>query len=99
QGRADLTMLALELADRYRNPALVLTDGFIGQMIEPLELHPHISHAPEKPWAVKGTHETRPNAVTSIHLEPDNLEAHVRKLEAKYKIAEKAEATQEVYGG
>ena len=97
QEMADLTMLAFELADRYRNPALVLTDGFIGQMMEPLELHPHITHAPEKPWAVKGTHETRPNAVTSIHLEPDNLEAHVRKLEAKYKMAEETEARSETY--
>ncbi|MCL4524873.1 MAG: 3-methyl-2-oxobutanoate dehydrogenase subunit VorB [Acidobacteria bacterium] len=97
QEMADLTMLAFELADRYRNPALVLTDGFIGQMMEPLELHPHIAQAPEKSWAVKGTPETRPNAVTSIHLEPDTLEAHVRKLEAKYKEAEKVEARSETY--
>ena len=38
QEMADLTMLAFELADRYRNPAVVLTDGFIGQMMEPLQL-------------------------------------------------------------
>jgi pyruvate/2-oxoacid:ferredoxin oxidoreductase alpha subunit len=99
QEMADLTMLAFELADRYRNPAIVLTDGFIGQMMEPLELHPHIQHAPEKPWAVRGTKETRPNLVTSIHLEPDTLEAHVRKLEAKYKLAEETETRFETYRG
>ncbi len=97
QEMADLTMLAFELADRYRNPALVLTDGFIGQMIEPLELHPHIQHAPEKTWAVRGTPETRPNLVTSIHLEPDTLEAHIEKLYAKYAQAEQAEARHETY--
>ncbi len=97
QEMADLTMLAFELADRYRNPALVLTDGFIGQMMEPLELHAHITQPPEKPWAVKGTRETRANVVTSIHLETDTLEAHVRKLEAKYKTAEEREARSETY--
>ncbi|MBI3668515.1 MAG: 3-methyl-2-oxobutanoate dehydrogenase subunit VorB [Acidobacteria bacterium] len=97
QEMADLTMLAFELADRYRNPAIVLTDGFIGQMMEPLELHPHILHAPEKPWAVRGSRETRGNLITSIQLEPDVLEAHVRKLEAKYKQAAEVEARHELY--
>src|SRR5712692_1095844 len=85
QEMADLTMLAFELADRYRNPAVVLSDGFIGQMMEPLELHPHILHQPEKSWAVRGTRETRANLITSIQLEPDVLEAHIRKLETKYR--------------
>jgi len=97
QEMADLTLLAFELADRYRNPAVVLTDGFIGQMMEPLELHPHIQQPPEKPWAVRGTLETRPNLVTSIHLETDTLEAHVRKLEAKYQEAAEVEARHELY--
>ena len=97
QEMADLTMLAFELADRYRNPAIVLTDGFIGQMMEPLELHAHILHEPEKPWAVRGTPETRPNLITSIHLEADALEAHVRKLEAKYREAEETEPRHELY--
>ncbi len=97
QEMADLTILAFELADRYRNPAVVLTDGFIGQMMEPLELHAHIVHAPEKPWAVRGTPETRPNLITSIHLEPDVLEAHIRKLEEKYRRAAEAEARHELF--
>lgn len=96
QEMADLTMLAFELADRYRNPAVVLTDGFIGQMIEPLDLHPHILHAPPKRWAVQGTADTRANLITSIQLEPDLLEAHVRKLEAKYRQAGEVEARHEL---
>jgi pyruvate/2-oxoacid:ferredoxin oxidoreductase alpha subunit len=97
QEMADLTMLAFELADRYRNPAIVLTDGFIGQMMEPLDLHAHITPPPEKPWAVRGTPETRPNLITSIHLDPDALEAHVRKLEGKYQQAARVEARHELY--
>ncbi len=97
QEMADLTMLAFELADRYRNPAVVLTDGFIGQMMEPVDLHAHIVQPPEKPWAVRGTPETRPNLISSIYLEPDALEAHIRKLEEKYARAAKVEARHELY--
>jgi pyruvate/2-oxoacid:ferredoxin oxidoreductase alpha subunit len=96
QEMADLTMLAFELADTYRNPVVVLADGFIGQMMETLELHPHIHREPPKPWAVQGTADTRCNLISSIYLEPEALEAHVRKLEAKYQRAAAMEARQEV---
>jgi len=98
QEMADLTMLAFDLADRYRNPAVVLTDGFIGQMMEPLELKAQPDgQAPDKPWAVKGNAETRKNLISSIYLEPDELEAHVRKLDAKYKVAAEKEPRYELY--
>jgi len=97
QEMADLTILAFELADRYRNPAVVLTDGFIGQMMEPLELREREVLESEKPWAVRGTGETRKNLVSSIYLEPQELEAHVLKLEDKYKKAAETEARHELY--
>ena len=97
QEMADLTMLAFELADRYRNPAVVLTDGFIGQMMEPLELQAREIELPGKPWAVRGTAETRKNLISSIYLEPDELEAHVRKLDDKYKKAAEVEPRYELY--
>jgi len=97
QEMANLTMLAFELADRYRNPAVVLTDGFVGQMMEPLELEAEDISVPEKPWAVKGTAETRDNLISSIFLEPDELEAHVQKLQAKYRLAEQLEPRFETY--
>jgi len=97
QEMADLTMLAFELADRYRNPAVVLTDGFVGQMIEPLDLPYCEISAPEKPWAVQGTPETRKNLVTSIYLESDELEAHQRKMEEKYLRAQLQEPRHELY--
>ena len=97
QEMADLTMLAFDLADKYRNPAIVLADGFIGQMMEPLELESNQSVPPEKPWAVKGTSETRANLVSSLFLEPDELEEHEREMEAKYIRARRAETRYELY--
>jgi pyruvate/2-oxoacid:ferredoxin oxidoreductase alpha subunit len=96
QEMADLTILAFELADKYRNPAVVLADGFIGQMMEPLELEYREIAPPEKLWAVKGTPETRANLISSIYLEPDQLEEHQRRLEAKY-IRAQVEARFETY--
>ncbi len=97
QEMCDLTILAFELADKYRNPAIVLADGFVGQMMEPLEVVDREVTPLPKPWAVKGTPETRPNLVTSIYLEPDGLEAHVRRLEAKYKKCQELEQRHELY--
>jgi len=88
QEMCDLTMQAFDLADAYRNPVVVLADGYIGQMMEPVAF-PEAKAPPQSPpWAVTGTAETRANLVTSIYLEPDILEQHVRKLEAKYRRAE-----------
>lgn len=93
----DLTVLAFELADRYRNPVVIMTDGYVGQMQEPLEIKMRDVELPVKEWAVKGTAETRQNLVSSIYLEPDDLEAHVRKLEAKYQLAQELETRSENY--
>jgi pyruvate/2-oxoacid:ferredoxin oxidoreductase alpha subunit len=89
QEMADLTTLAFELADRYRNPAVVLADGFIGQMMEPVEFASRATVPAPPDWAVRGTAGTRKNLVSSIYLEPDNLERHIRKLEEKYQQAER----------
>ena len=95
QEMADLTALAFELADRYRNPAVVMADGFVGQMMEPVEFAEKavVRSAPE--WAVTGTAETRANVVTSLHLDADEMEAHQRGMEAKYRRAEMQEARAE----
>jgi len=75
----------------------VLTDGFVGQMMEPLDLEYREIQPPEKPWAVKGTAETRANLVSSIFLETDELESHQRQMEAKYIRAREAEQRSELY--
>jgi len=97
QEMADLTTLAFDLADRYRNPVVVLADGFIGQMMEPVQFASRATLPPPPEWAVLGTAATRPNLVTSIYLEPDNLERHIRHLERKYQQAEKTEARAECW--
>ncbi|MGA3127420.1 MAG: 3-methyl-2-oxobutanoate dehydrogenase subunit VorB [Candidatus Korobacteraceae bacterium] len=97
QEMAQLTLLAFELADKYRNPAVLLADGFVGQMMEPLDLELIESTAPEKPWAVKGTVETRQNLISSIHITPDLMEKHTRHLEDKYKQCESQERRSESY--
>jgi pyruvate/2-oxoacid:ferredoxin oxidoreductase alpha subunit len=95
QEMADLTTLAFDLADRYRNPVVVLADGFIGQMMEPVEFSETALEPCEAVWAVTGTDVTRGNVITSLHLDFDVLEKHNRALEAKYKLAEKLETRAE----
>jgi 2-oxoisovalerate ferredoxin oxidoreductase alpha subunit len=97
QEMADLTTLAFDLADRYRNPVIVLSDGFVGQMIEPIELEDNEVTPSDKPWAVKGTPETQRNLISSIFLEPNDLEEHERKLESKYRLAQQLEVRYETY--
>jgi len=99
QEMCDLGMLAFDLADKYRNPVFVLTDGFIGQMMEPVEfpdqyVPPKLT---EKPWAEKGTGDTKDNLITSIDLDPDDLERHVNKLQQKYAIIEEQEIRVDEY--
>jgi len=97
QEMADLTTLAFDLADRYRNPVVVLADGNIGQMMEPVRFADPIADPAPPEWAVLGTAGTRRNLLTSIFLESDTLERHVRKLEAKYQAAERAEVRVECW--
>jgi pyruvate/2-oxoacid:ferredoxin oxidoreductase alpha subunit len=84
QEMCDLTMKAFAAAARYRNPAIVLTDGFTGQMMEPVEFPAAAIAPPTFDWAVRGDAATRPNLITSIYMAHEELEAHNRKLMAKY---------------
>jgi 2-oxoisovalerate ferredoxin oxidoreductase alpha subunit len=97
QEMADFTTLAFDLADRYRNPVVVLADGNIGQMMEPVCFADPIEVPAPPSWAVLGTAASRPNLVSSIFLEPEALERHVAKLEAKYREAERDAVRSESY--
>jgi len=98
QEMCDLTMLAFELADKYRNPACIMADGITGQMMEVVEI-------PEaKPctfdhtsWAVRGDPQTRQNLISSIFLEPVELEQHNLKLDRKYEQIKANEVRYEEY--
>jgi len=91
QEMADLTALAFELADEYRNPVVLLADGFVGQMMEPVEFPGKASQTETPAWAVTGTAESRANLITSIHMENNELERHNQQLQAKYWMAEQNE--------
>jgi 2-oxoisovalerate ferredoxin oxidoreductase alpha subunit len=91
QEMCDLTAHAFEVADRYRNPVVVLTDGALGQMMEPIEIPEMAMNEPEKPWAVVGNAATRKNLITSIYLEHDKQEILITELEKKYEQIEKNE--------
>ena len=81
QEMCDLTMKAFELADKWRNPVVVLADGTLGQMAEPL-VFPKEAVQPknDKPWAVKGNEETMENLITSIFNDFNDLEDFNFKL-------------------
>jgi 2-oxoisovalerate ferredoxin oxidoreductase alpha subunit len=84
QEMCDLTTRAFDLAFKYRNPAIVLADGVLGHMVEPLKF-PEEAVEPEFPsWAVRGNSETRNNLITSIALDFDKMETHNLKLQEKY---------------
>jgi 2-oxoglutarate ferredoxin oxidoreductase subunit alpha len=88
QEAADLVQDAFDLADYYRNPVLVLGDGLIGQMMEPVEFHEDRKPCKElapKTWAATGYKGDRPRAViNSLFLDPEELERHNFKLKAKF---------------
>lgn len=85
QEMCDFTMRAFELAFKYRNPAIVLADGVLGQMMETLRLPAaEAPRADTSAWAVEGNAATRKNLITSIFLEAKVLEALNLRLQAKY---------------
>ena len=87
QEMADFVDLAFELAFKYRNPALILSDGLIGQMMEKVELPPQKKRVTEfdQSWVITGKHKGRErNIITSLNLDPDLQYEHNLKLKAKY---------------
>jgi len=87
QEAVDLMTLAFQLANKYRNPVMLLGDGMIGQMMEPVEFHPApaLEGLPSKEtWATTGASERKSNIVRSLFLDPEPLENNNRVLAAKY---------------
>lgn len=98
QEMCDLTVLAFELADQYRNPSCILADGIMGQMMEVVEI-PEAKPVPfdHTDWAAAGTPETSKNLISSIVLEPEGLEEHNLKLDRKYQAIAQNEVRYEEY--
>ena len=98
QEMMDLTVHAFDVADRYRTPVIVLSDGALGQMMESVEIRDVKPDEPDKTsWAVAGTAETRKNLITSILLEHEKQERHITELEKKYAEIEEKEVLLDEY--
>ena len=98
QEMAELTIKAFELADTYRMPAMILADGTMGQMMEPVCLDNIEIKTTEKPWAVTGTKMQREhNIVNSLVLVAEELERQNFERYKKYEIVEKNEQRCEKY--
>ena len=98
QEMADLTVKGFELADKYRMTAMILADGTMGQMMEPVSLDFDIKPAPEKPWATTGTKmEREHNVVNSLFLKPEELEKTNFERFERYKTIEENEVMYEEY--
>lgn len=93
----EMTVRAFDLADRYRNPAVVLADAILGQMMEPVEIAELPSSRPPKPWRVDATNATNDNVLTTIQLNPERMRDHILHLQKKYDQIKATEADVELY--
>jgi 2-oxoglutarate/2-oxoacid ferredoxin oxidoreductase subunit alpha len=96
----DLTFLAFDLADKYRNPVLILGDAFLGQMQETMVDRPYQAmKLPPKDWIVNGASGRKPRLVKSLYLKEGEMERHNWKLFEKYQLMKKEEVRYETLLG
>ena len=92
QEMASLTMKGFDLADKYNMISMILADGTIGQMMEPISFEDAEVKQYDKPWALTGTNcERKHNIVNSLYLKPEELEAKNFERYERYKIVEESE--------
>jgi 2-oxoglutarate/2-oxoacid ferredoxin oxidoreductase subunit alpha len=102
QEAVEMVMAAFPLSEKYRNPVMILGDGLIGQMMEPVEFPDHLKSEPSNKdeWATSGM-DTRlskhRNLVKTLYLVPEELNAHNLKLKAKYERMQQEEVRCETY--
>ncbi len=93
-----LTMLAFDLADKYRNPVMILGDAIVGQMKEPFVPTPYVpTVSTEKPWALTGSAGRPGQHIKSLYLKDDAIEVHNWKLHRKYQQMLADEVRAELY--
>ena len=99
QEMVDLVHEAFDVADIYRTPCMIMGDGMLGQMMEPVEFKEREGRAlPEKDWAATGLGSRKVhNIINSLHLKPEELEKHNNKLQEKYALIKEKEVRYEMY--
>jgi 2-oxoglutarate ferredoxin oxidoreductase subunit alpha len=101
QETVDLMIEAFALADKYRNPVMIIGDGLIGQMMEPVDLGGKDRPPPLdcSAWATTGCKGREPHIVKTLFLDPNVLEERNRKMQAKYERMKREEVRFETYHG
>jgi 2-oxoglutarate ferredoxin oxidoreductase subunit alpha len=95
---ADFVYLGFDLADQYRNPVVILSDGAIGQMMEKVTFRPYQKPAFDKSWATTGKIASRKrNSITSLFIQPERMEQQNLKLEEKFNLIRKNEVRYEEF--
>ncbi len=96
---ADLVKEGFQLADTYRNPVMILGDGILGQMMEPVDLGSgDVGELPDKPWAARGKKGRRSrNVINSLYLDSEKLEQLNLSLQKKYRLIAERETRAETY--
>jgi len=84
-------MKAFDIADKYRTPVYIVADGYIGQMMEPIEFPKPVTDLPRHDWALYADKASKDNLISSIYLDPYELEKHNIKLQEKYAEIEENE--------
>ena len=97
QEAVDLTYSAFDTADKYRTPVVILGDGMIGQMMEPVEMPEEIAELPEKPWATTGCAKGERRIINSLYIEPDVMEKVNLRLQEKFNTIARNETRWEEY--
>lgn len=98
QEMADLVFKGFDLAEKYRMPCMLLADGTMGQMMEPVELQERDASSADKPWALTGTQGKRkPNIINSLALEPQELEKWNEERFKRYDIIREKEQMSQSY--
>jgi 2-oxoglutarate ferredoxin oxidoreductase subunit alpha len=99
QELVDFTMLGFDVADRYRNPAMILGDGILGQMMEPVVMREPVAYdaSPKEAWALGDSAGRKRHMITSVHLGPGTLEKHNMVLHEKYRKIEQNEIRYELH--
>lgn len=98
QELADITFLAFDLADQYRTPVIILGDGILGQMMEPVCInHPAPVELKRKDWILDGAKGRQPRVVKSLFLGPGALDEHNRELQERYRIIRDKEVRYEEF--
>ena len=95
----DLTYKAFYLAHKYKNPTILLADGLLGQMMEPVEFkeypYPEIDHSD---WALSGAKDRQNRVIRSLNIDADSQCKHIERLFEKYKLIEENEVEFEEFG-